>query len=197
MSTAATVEDIQERILAAAEARFGRFGFAKTTVAEIAQDCEMSAGNLYRFFSNKEEIGARVACRCIDEREQAGRDVLARAGLTAAEKFEAFAAEISGIIHTAATRDLLKSDLVEFMFTKRSDLVEAHIEAMRSLIAQLLIEGVRSGEFVVPDIARTSMLVLMSLKSVLYPPFVVDRSPDDVQEDARGIARLLISGLRK
>ena len=35
-------DDVQEQILAAAEARFCRYGFGKTTMAEIARDCDMS-----------------------------------------------------------------------------------------------------------------------------------------------------------
>ena len=56
-------DDPSARILAAAYARFQRFGFGKTTMAEIAGDCGMSAANLYRYFENKEDIGVHTA-RC-------------------------------------------------------------------------------------------------------------------------------------
>ena len=51
-----TTEAIKHDILDKAFLRFGRFGFGKTTMAEIAKDCDMSAGNLYRYFDNKKEI---------------------------------------------------------------------------------------------------------------------------------------------
>ena len=65
--TEETTEEIKHNILDKAFARFGHFGFGKTTMAEIAKDCEMSAGNLYRYFENKKEIGAGCAKRCMQQ----------------------------------------------------------------------------------------------------------------------------------
>ena len=59
-------------------------------MAELAGDCGMSAGNLYRYFNNKEEIGAQVAARCMQDHEEIGRGVLGRSDLGAGEKLEAF-----------------------------------------------------------------------------------------------------------
>jgi len=41
------------QIVEAAKKRFSHFGYAKTTMAEVAADCSMSPGNLYRFFPGK------------------------------------------------------------------------------------------------------------------------------------------------
>ena len=50
-------------ILTAAVGLFTRYGFAKTTISEIARDCGMSPANLYRYFRNKQAIGCAVAGR--------------------------------------------------------------------------------------------------------------------------------------
>ena len=42
------VEEAQGDV-AAAKKRFTHFGYGKTTMAEVAADCDMSPGNLYRF----------------------------------------------------------------------------------------------------------------------------------------------------
>ena len=60
-------DKIRQDILEAAEARFKLYGYNKTTMSEIAKDCDMSAANLYRFFQNKLDIGANLACRCLDD----------------------------------------------------------------------------------------------------------------------------------
>jgi AcrR family transcriptional regulator len=52
---------LQARIIAAARGRFQQFGFAKTSMQEIAAACDMSAANLYRFYDGKLAIGAAVA----------------------------------------------------------------------------------------------------------------------------------------
>ncbi len=45
----------------AAKKRFSHFGYAKTTMAEVASDCSMSPGNLYRFFPGKLDIAESIA----------------------------------------------------------------------------------------------------------------------------------------
>ena len=44
---------VRTQIVDAAKKRFSHFGYAKTTMAEVATDCAMSPGNLYRFFPGK------------------------------------------------------------------------------------------------------------------------------------------------
>lgn len=48
-------------IVAAARSRFQQFGYAKTSMQEIAAACGMSAANLYRFYDGKIAIGSAVA----------------------------------------------------------------------------------------------------------------------------------------
>ena len=54
-------ESIREQIVDAAKKRFSHFGYAKTTMAEVATDCSMSPGNLYRFFPGKLDIAEAIA----------------------------------------------------------------------------------------------------------------------------------------
>ena len=49
------------RILHKADELFHRFGFYKTTVADIARELEMSPANIYKFFSSKEALVQAVA----------------------------------------------------------------------------------------------------------------------------------------
>ena len=46
----------RERILEAAERAFVRYGFHAATMQHVAEEAEMSAGNLYRYFPSKEAI---------------------------------------------------------------------------------------------------------------------------------------------
>ncbi len=49
-------ESRRERILEAAERAFVRHGFHAATMQHVAEEAEMSAGNLYRYFPSKEAI---------------------------------------------------------------------------------------------------------------------------------------------
>ena len=54
-------EATRNQILDAARQRFTHYGFGKTTMADIASDCSMSAVHVYRYFENKHDIGAAMA----------------------------------------------------------------------------------------------------------------------------------------
>jgi AcrR family transcriptional regulator len=48
-------------IAAVARSHFRRFGYARTSMLEIAEDCGMSVANLYRYYAGKLGLGAAVA----------------------------------------------------------------------------------------------------------------------------------------
>src|SRR5262249_40732383 len=54
-------DSVRGQIMEAAKKRFAHFGYGKTTMAEVAADCRMSPGNLYRFFSGKLDIAEAIA----------------------------------------------------------------------------------------------------------------------------------------
>ena len=56
-----SVAAVSAEIAAGARARFQRFGYAKTSMQEIADDCGMSAANLYRYFDGKLALAVVVA----------------------------------------------------------------------------------------------------------------------------------------
>lgn len=51
-----TSEKNRKQILIAAEECFAREGFHKTNIRQIAKEAGLSPGNLYRYFSSKEEL---------------------------------------------------------------------------------------------------------------------------------------------
>src|SRR5262245_50170212 len=55
-ATTADRSDPRENILKAAADRILHYGYGKTTMSEIASDCGMSAGNIYRFYPSKIDI---------------------------------------------------------------------------------------------------------------------------------------------
>lgn len=65
-------QDRRNRILDAAERCFARTGFHKATMQDVAAECGMSPGNLYRYFASKDDVVAGMAER---DRERFMHDV--------------------------------------------------------------------------------------------------------------------------
>ena len=56
-------KDIRQAIIEAAERLYRKYGFQKTTVADIARELHMSPANVFRFFASKSEINEAVWLR--------------------------------------------------------------------------------------------------------------------------------------
>src|SRR3981081_480665 len=86
-------DDTRGRIIVTAEALFRRLGFAKTTVADIAAELEMSPANVYRFFASKNAIVEAICKHCLSEVEEMAWTV-ARSKASGAERMERLILEI-------------------------------------------------------------------------------------------------------
>lgn len=190
-------QDIRTAILGAASERFRRFGYGKTTMAEIAGDCGMSAANLYRFFDNKEDIGAAIALRYMSEQQAEGRSVVRQPGLDAGERLERFVLTLGRSIWKVAVGEQLTQELVNVICERRWDLVEGHIGTVRSLIAEILAQGNDSGAFEVADIADTADTIHTACKAFFAPTLVCHFSEAELEDRAMRVVRLLVHGLAK
>src|ERR1700740_1632621 len=62
-------DETRARIMQTAEALLRRLGVAKTTIAYIAAELDMSPANVYRFFASKNAIVEAICKRCLSEVE--------------------------------------------------------------------------------------------------------------------------------
>lgn len=192
-----TADEIKSHILDAAFIRFGRYGIGKTTMAEIAKDCDMSAGNLYRYYENKTEIGAECARRCFSQKEKLLREVLRRPNLTASQRLEVFVLETLHYIFGEFSKQPLLFELVMFISRERMDLVERHMGVQRSLIAEILAEGNKSGEFDATDVLTAAGMIQAATMKFNAPHFMNMFPLDQLEREAKGVVGLLIRGLAK
>ena len=192
-------EGVKQQIIEAAQARFARYGFAKTTMAEIAKDCRMSAANLYRYFENKEDIVVEIGNQCLHDKAAILREVLKQPGLTAPQRFEAFVLAALRYTHNLFSAQPHLSELVEFLCRERADAAACHMETYRDLLAEVLEEGNRTGEFRVADpVAAASAIQVATLK-FSYPPVMMQEglSLEELESQARTLVALMVGGLSK
>ncbi len=192
-----TVDEIRDQILDAAFARFGQYGLGKTTMAEIAKDCDMSAGNLYRYYPNKAEIGAGCAMRCFNEMEALLREIMRRPNLTAAERLKTFVLEKFYHVHEQFSEQPKLYELVMYIQQEKFDMIQALMKGQQSLLAEILAEGNRSGEFDVPDVLETASLIQSAVTIFNAPHFINSYSFEKLEHDAKGVVDLLVRGLGK
>ncbi len=193
--TAGPAPDVREQILAAAFERFVRFGYNKTTMAEIAGDCGMSAANIYRYFDNKLDIGAHLARRCLAQLVALQRDIVARKRTAAGERLRELVFATLRYTHDQWLETPLVNELVTALCGERMDIVETHKQEERDVIIALLEDGNASGEFRVADPQDTAA-ALQTAMTLFSMPLLMPAYPREVfEEKAEALVRLLLTGL--
>lgn len=139
-------QDTVERILEAGERLFRHYGYAKTTVADIARDLGMSPANIYRFFASKVEIHQAICGRMLGAVLQMVTDI-SRLPLPAAERLSKCIREQ----HRLTLETMLDQEKVHEMVIVAIErdwhVVERSVDQIHAVYAQIIREGIDAGEF--------------------------------------------------
>lgn len=170
---AANTSDTRQAILDAARSRFMHYGFKKTTIDDIAVDAGVGKGTVYLYFDGKEDILltlVRMVKRNITEHMRAISTSLA----TPEEKLRRMILAKIIAVHDACQTSAHGIELVDEMLQPR--VMECGAEehaAQTELIASVLREGVRKGDFLLghekyDQAAMNFGLAMMSF----FPPYL-------------------------
>ncbi|MDP3293970.1 MAG: TetR family transcriptional regulator [Nevskia sp.] len=193
-SAAITQPDIRDRILSEAERLFRAFGYAKTTVADVAQACEMSPANVYRFFESKAAINEAIT-EVVLARMEAMSLGIARETRPAADRLKRLIMEG----HRFACEQYLNESKVHEIVIKAMDeqwsVIDAHIERIRACFRLVIEDGVRSGEFVAYHVEESCQCVFNAVIPFCHPQIVAERFSQDRGRQAALMAEFLVASL--
>jgi len=133
-------------IVAAAIKRFSYYSYGKTTMAEIATDCDMSVGNLYRFYKNKEDIAVEGARACMTDKAEAGERAAADAD-TAMQALRDFCLARLSFLHRFVLETPHMYELVQLIASKHKDVLQHFEDRASETISEIIVAGMDSGEF--------------------------------------------------
>jgi AcrR family transcriptional regulator len=188
--------EISAKILDAAKARFNFYGYRKTTMAEIASDCGMSAANLYRYFESKLDICAALASGCLAEKEVLLEQVVNDTAMTTQDKLPEFVLKMLHHTYHYFESAPKLGELVEVMTIQRPDIIAEHRQKKLALLTALLLQGEATGEFVFDDVSEAADAVHSAIL-LFYYPLTMSLYPLSVLEKkANNVCQLLLCGLR-
>lgn len=185
----------REKILTAAKARFGHYGFNKTTMVEIAKDCDMSAANIYRHFNGKNDIIAVLATKIFNYQETRLTEIVAQQSRSYSEKIHTFFLESLAITHQYVTEQPKMKEMVDFICQERFDLIQAHSSTKENLIKTILRNGVESGEFAIADIESTAKAFKEATVMFHTPLFMEMYCMEDLKSSCNAIINLLLTAI--
>ena len=189
-------DDTRARIMEVAEALFRRLGFAKTAVADIAAELRMSPANVYRFFPSKNAIVQAICQRFLGELEERVRAV-ARSGAPAPERLERFVLEILAYHKENLLSEQRVHDMVQVAIEDSWGAIMAHKEVQRTLVEQVLREGIEAGAVEPVDAAETSQVFMRSIICFCHPVLIAQCLQDGhgLEAEARQSVRFLVRAI--
>ncbi len=132
----------QQRLVAAAEAQFRRFGYRRTTVEDITADAGTGKGSLYLHFASKQAIYMAVVEASLERFVSAGTALLAGSGSAPAR----LRALVELTIEHYGEDELLHASLFGGGGLVDGDVSRRAAEIQRDRIRSLLCELLRAGQ---------------------------------------------------
>jgi AcrR family transcriptional regulator len=192
-----TPDENRNLIVNAAGIRFTRFGYGKTTMAEIAADCDMSVGNLYRFFPGKLDLAAEIVDRSTVHAVATLRKAASRRYKSAAARLEALT-----IAELRETHDVMENrptiaEMGRVVMERRVEIINKGLKDTRAVYADVLADGVASGEFEIDDPDFAAEMIQAATLKFRYPQLWSFLSLPALEREARSVIRLFVSGLKR
>lgn len=182
-------------ILRAAWKMMCRYGFAKTTVEEIAAEAGIGKGTVYLYFESKEEIllalVAQTNRRVLDKMERLAASHLAP-GKKLRRMLLSRALEIYDVVHANPHGE-------EVIASHKPAIVKSlgwFFRKQKKLYEQVIREGVQAGEFDEKSPSAAAE-VLGTLSELLTPPYYRFRKRSEIESFARNLLKRFIAGISK
>jgi AcrR family transcriptional regulator len=185
----------KSEILVAAEQLFQHYGFAKTTVADIARVAGIGVGSVYLEFSSKDSISSALCQENRDKVLKAMRAVLASDGNYSERLVQVLEARVLGLQGSVGAG--LHGDDVVYAACAATRRVNERFDAAESTLLQgFLEEGNAVGAFTVADAPTTAKILLQVYESICLPPTKLDAAhAQDGREILTTLHALVLGGV--
>jgi AcrR family transcriptional regulator len=189
-------DDTRQKIIEAAKLRFAHYGYGKTTMADVAEDCAMSPGNLYRYFAGKldiaEEIARAASIRTVGELSQ----ILMATDRTAAERLHDFLFYDLRETYGALERDPKLVEMAQIITTERPHFHDEGLDREREVLVRILEFGIISGEFQIKDPVFVAEMIQSATLKFSYPQLFSTLSLELLERELEGVFQIITAGLR-
>jgi AcrR family transcriptional regulator len=186
----------REQILKAADEHFRRYGYNKTTVADLAKAIGVSAAYVYRFFESKQAIGEAV---CTMTLARIDDELLA----IASDSKQTAASRLCGLYKCLAERGIelffkerKLHDLVVAAVENRWPSVLRHKEVLLEAAQRVVGDGRASGEFErktpLDEIARA---IFATLEPFAHPMLLELKEPQELEASVVAVSNLVLRSL--
>jgi AcrR family transcriptional regulator len=188
-------DNIREQIVQAAKKRFSHFGYAKTTMAEVATDCAMSPGNLYRFYPGKLDIAEAIATEDYSKHLTALRKLAVTPGKDARGRLHDLLFEELRRTYNKLEKDPRAYEMALVISRERPEYANWMLAEERKILVELMEQAARDGEFVPDDKEFAAEMIQAATMKFRYPQLWSKLTLPKLERELEGVIQLLIHGM--
>lgn len=185
---------VREQIIAAAHECFARYGYAKTTVADLAKEIGFSKAYIYRFFESKQAIGEEI---CGSRLEQIVTETRAaiKEGNSATDRLQRMFKSLTTRSVDLFFHDRKIYDITAHSAAEQWGSSQAYKETLSEILAEIIRSGREGGEFErktpLDETCRAILYAMMPFVDPLHLERNLDLLPEAPQEVTSLILRSL------
>ena len=185
----------RDRILHAAMGRIKHYGYGKTTMAEIASDCCMSPGNIYRFFEAKIDLAEAMARIHYAERQTASTAIARRKEWGPDKRLREILLKRMRDNYEMFEENAKILEVAEVLARERPLFMNELIAMERVSLTALIEEGVASGLFAPCDAEFTAEMVQSATVKFGLPQLISHLTLPKLEREFNGVMSILLNGL--
>ncbi|WP_263218825.1 TetR/AcrR family transcriptional regulator [Pseudomonas atacamensis] len=139
--------DIRDQIVAAANEHFSQYGYAKTTVSDLAKAIGFSKAYIYKFFDSKQAIGEAICANCLGQIVAAVEEAINEEELTPTERFRRLVKTVIATGVNLFFNDRKLYDIAAFAAGENWPSAQRYDAQIKRFITDIVREGREAGEF--------------------------------------------------
>jgi AcrR family transcriptional regulator len=185
---------VRDQIVDAADEYFSRYGYAKTTVADLAKAIGFSKAYIYKFFDSKQAIGEAICARCLAGQYEG---IVAAVDATKGpnERLRAFFKAIVDQSTEQLFNDRQLYDIVVHSCSERWESSEAFVAQLMAMLVRLVQEGRDAGAFErktpIDEVTRGIWFASLPFTH----PVMLQHNLDDVDSGLADVTSLILRSL--
>jgi AcrR family transcriptional regulator len=188
-------DSVRCQIVEAAKKRFSHFGYAKTTMAEVAGDCSMSPGNLYRFFPGKLDIAECIATEDYQKHLESLRKLALAPAKSARERLRDLLFEELRRTYHKLEKDPRAYEMATVIAHERPQYANWMLANERRIFVELFDDAERKDEFAISEKETTAEMIQAATMKFRYPQLWSKLTLPKLERELDGVLKLLIDGL--
>lgn len=186
---------IRDQIIQAAGDHFRHYGYAKTTVADLASAIGFSKAYIYKFFPSKQAIGEAIGIDCVTTILEAAKAEAAGAK-TAAEKLQSLFRTVTAKCLELLFEDRKLYDMVTCAVVERWSVPTVYDAGLWTLLQDVIQQGRDSGEFERDTPLDETCRAILCAMSPFTHPVALELNLESLPERSAELIRLVLRSLQ-